>query len=64
MLYKVFIDESGNKEYRTPYSKDFTDNPPPFEKYENFWRDNYFVLCGVRIKQSDLRIINPRFNEL
>jgi hypothetical protein len=64
MLYKVFIDESGNKDYRTPYTKDFIDNPPPFESYEDFWRDNYFVLCGVRIKQSDLKIINPRFNEL
>jgi len=64
MLYKVFIDESGNKEYKVPYSKDFVDNPPPFEKYENFWRDNYFVLCGVRIKQSDLKSLNSKFNKI
>jgi len=47
MLYKVFIDESGKKEYKNPYSKDFINNPPPLEKYEDFWRDNYFVLCGA-----------------
>lgn len=64
MLYKVFIDESGKKEYITPYSKDFIDNPPVFEKYEDFWRDNYFVLCGVRVKQDDLKIINPKINKL
>ncbi len=64
MLYKVFIDESGKKEYITPYSRDFIDNPPVFEKYEDFWRDNYFVLCGVRVKQSDLKEINTKINQL
>ena len=64
MFYKVFIDESGKKEYKNPYSKDFISNPPPLEKYEDFWRDNYFVLCGVRMKQEDLKVINPKINEL
>ncbi|MCX7928591.1 MAG: DUF3800 domain-containing protein [Patescibacteria group bacterium] len=64
MLYKVFIDDSGKKEYKNPYSKDFIAHPPPFEKYEEFWRDNYFVLCGVRIKQEDLKIINSEINQL
>lgn len=27
MVYKIFIDDSGKKEYITPYSKDFIDNP-------------------------------------
>jgi hypothetical protein len=64
MLYKVFIDDSGKKEYKNPYSRDFIKNPPPLEKYEDFWRDNYFVLCGVRVKQDDLKIINSEINEL
>lgn len=64
MLYKVFIDESGKKEYKNPYSRDFIKNPPPLEKYEDFWRDNYFVLCGIRIKQDNLKIINPKINEI
>lgn len=64
MLYKVFIDESGKKEYKNPYSRDFIENPPSLERYEDFWRDNYFVLCGVRLKQDDLRIINPKIDGL
>lgn len=64
MLYKIFIDESGKKEYITPYSRDFVNNPPLFKQYEDFWRDNYFVLCGIRIKQDDLGSINSEINEL
>lgn len=64
MLYKVFVDESGKKEYITPYAKDFIDNPPEFERYENFWWDNYFVLCGIRIKQEHLGKINFKINKL
>lgn len=64
MLYKVFIDESGKKEYITPYSKEFIDNPPLFQDYPDFWRDNYFVLCGVRIRQQNLNQINKEINSL
>ncbi len=64
MLYKFFIDDSGSKEYKTPYSKEFIKNPPLFEKYENFWRDNYFVLCGVRISQEEIGIVNSEINNL
>lgn len=64
MLYKVFVDDSGNKNYITPYSSEFIKNPPLFDKYEQFWRDNYFVLCGVRISQSNLGKINDEINSL
>lgn len=64
MLYKVFIDESGQKEYKNPYSRDFIENPPMFENYEDFWRNNYFVLCGVRIKQENFEEINNKINKL
>lgn len=64
MFYKVFIDDSGAKEYITPYSKDFIDNPPIFKNYEAFWRNNYFVLCGVRVKQDNLDKINKEINQL
>lgn len=64
MLYKVFIDESGKKEYLNPYAKEFVSNPPLFKDYSEFWRDNYFVLCGVRVKQNNLRIINTQINNL
>lgn len=64
MLYKVFIDESGKKEYLNPYTKEFVLNPPLFKDYQEFWRDNYFVLCGIRVKQEDLAVINKKINEL
>ena len=64
MLYKFFVDDSGKKEYLTPYSRDFIDNPPLFDDYESFWWDNYFVLCGARIKQEDMASINKQINKL
>ena len=64
MLYKFFIDDSGSKDYLTPYSKEFVKNPPDFDKYEQFWRNNYFVLCGVRISQEEIGIVNKELNNL
>lgn len=64
MLYKVFVDDSGKKEYINPYAKEFISDPPLFKDYPAFWQDNYFVLCGVRIKQEDLHLINPEINDL
>jgi len=51
-VYKTFVDDSGKKNFHTPYAIDFVENPPTFEGYEEFWRDNYFVLCGVRVSGS------------
>ncbi len=64
MLYKFFIDDSGSKDYLTPYAREFINKPPLFNKYEKFWRDNYFVLCGVRISQEEIGIVNDEMNAL
>ena len=64
MFYKVFIDDSGAKEYHHPYSRDLVDNPPVFVDYPDFWRKNYFVLCGIRVKGSDIGEINDKINRL
>lgn len=64
MYYKIFVDESGSKEYINPYSKEFVDNPPLFDAYPKFWQDNYFALCGVRVKQEDIGEINQSINAL
>jgi len=64
MYYKVFVDESGSKDYINPYSREFVDNPPLFSKYPKFWQDNYFVLCGVRLKQEDIGTVNDEINAL
>ncbi len=64
MLYKVFIDDSGFKEYINPYSREFVDNPPDSDQYSQFWRDNYFVLCAVRVNQKHINDINIAINTL
>lgn len=64
MLYKIFIDDSGQKEYKNPYSKEFIDEPPLFPNYPDFWRGNYFVLCGVRINQKNIDKVNKEINQL
>lgn len=63
-MYKVFVDDSGKKEYLNPYSKEFIDNPPDTANYLQFWRDNYFVLCGVKVVIGDISEINGAINAL
>jgi hypothetical protein len=64
MIYKIFIDDSGKKEYVTPYSKDFLDKPPEFDQYPTFWWNDYFVLAGVRVKQEDIGKIDTEISSL
>ena len=44
MLYKVFIDDSGSKDYVSPYSRDFIDKPPDFDKC------NWDLMNGCDVK--------------
>ena len=63
--FKIFVDDSGKKEYATPYSRDFVDTPPALtETTRGFWRDNYFVLCAVRVPAKSLGTIDAEINEL
>ena len=65
MSYKVFIDDSGSKDYINPYLYEQVDNPLPFNKRNlNYWNNNYFVLCGVKIKSDDILEIDELFNTL
>jgi hypothetical protein len=64
MSSTIFIDDSGNKEYITPYAREFVDNAPPYAGNEAFWRGNYFVLSGVHIKDDDLQELNDQINAL
>lgn len=60
----LFIDDSGSKQWETPYSPDFVDNPPPRnEQNRNFWQNNYFVLAGVHINSDLLSKLNPDIND-
>lgn len=60
----LFIDDSGSKEWRTPYSRDFIDNPPARTKQNlDFWRGNYFVLAGIHITSDLMATLNPLINK-
>lgn len=59
MIYKVYIDDSGLKEFIDPYDADNVESPDKYsEKTRDFWNRNYFVLTGIRVKQSNLAQIN------
>ena len=60
----LFIDDSGSKDWETPYSDDFKKSPPiRNEANLNFWRRNYFVLAGLHISANDLKKLNPEINK-
>lgn len=61
----LFIDDSGSKEWETPYSKTFVDSPPArSEQNLNFWRRNYFVLAGLHISSENLAKLNPEIKKV
>jgi len=40
----LFVDDSGSKDWETPYSREFINSPPVRnEQNLNFWRRNYFI---------------------
>lgn len=61
----LFIDDSGSKDWETPYSQAFIDVPPVRSGQNlNFWRRNYFVLAGVHISADLMSSLNPHINQL
>ena len=60
----LFIDDSGSKDWETPFSKDFIDNPPSRNSTNlNYWRRNYFVLAGLHITSQTINELNPLINK-
>lgn len=60
-----FIDDSGSKDWDTPYSAEFLETPPfRNDQNLNFWRRNYFVLAGLYISGDIIGEINIRINKL
>jgi len=63
--YFLFIDDSGSKDWETPHSLDFIDNPPDRGSPNlNFWRRNYFCLAGLFIPRTLVSTLNPQINQL
>lgn len=60
MKHFFFVDDSGSKNWETPYSSDFIENPPDRTAInKNFWRRNYFTLTGIHISGETLKELNP-----
>jgi hypothetical protein len=60
-----FIDDSGSKDWNTPYSSEFLETPPlRNDQNLNFWRQNYFVLAGLYIPGEIIGEINIHINNL
>ena len=60
-----FVDDSGSKDWETPYAHEFTEKPPVRNDSNlKFWRGNYFVLAGIHISGDCLAKINPEMNQL
>lgn len=60
-----FIDDSGSKDWETPYAREFISTPPERNDQNiNFWRRNYFVLAGIYISNDVVTKLNPVINKL
>jgi hypothetical protein len=60
----IFIDDSGSKQWDTPYARDFVEHPPARNNNNrNFWEKNYFVLAGVYIDSETIARLNPLIND-
>jgi len=60
-MYKLFLDDSGQKEYLNEYNSLYIDNPPDDIDY---WRKNYFCLAGVYIKTSYIKELDLKIKEI
>ena len=61
----LFIDDSGSKQWDTPFAEEFRDNPPRHSDEQNkkFWRGNYFVLGGLYTNDKNSKEINAIIDE-
>lgn len=61
----LFIDDSGSKDWDTPYAKSFIESSPVRNTQNfNFWRGNYFVLAGLHISEKAIINLNPEINKI
>ncbi len=64
-MYKLFVDDSGSKEYKNPYDKELSDSLYPWSANTKSWLDdNFFVLCWVYIKKEDIGEIDIEVKSL
>jgi len=64
MKYKIFIDDTGSKQFHTPYNLQWEQQLNAWIKYRNFAENNFFVLTAVAIDIKILNQLNLDINKL
>lgn len=60
-----FVDDSGSKNWETPFAREFIEEPPSRDDRNlGFWRGNYFVLAGIHVTGEKISEINPKLNQM
>lgn len=60
-----FVDDSGSKEWETPYSHSYVERlPARNDQNLNFWRRNYFVLAGIYVSSDIIKNLNSDINQI
>lgn len=61
----LFVDDSGSKQWETPFASDFIKQAPNrIPENRNFWQGNYFVLAGIHTNSQTIKTLNPLINEI
>ena len=59
-----FVDDSGSKQWDTPFAEAFIDNPPARTKQNRkYWETNYFVLAGIHVDSQLVAKINKEIDQ-
>lgn len=54
-----FVDDSGSKQWDTPFARSFIDNPPArTPQNRKYWDDNYFAPAGIHADSQVVARIN------
>lgn len=64
-MYKLFVDDSGHKDYLNPYSRDTKESLPEWnDDNREFLDNNFFILCGIHISTTDIQAIDNEIKNL
>lgn len=59
-----FVDDSGSKQWDTPYAPSFINSPPArTTQNRRYWETNYFVLAGIHVDSKLISEINQSVDQ-
>lgn len=63
-MYKIFIDDSGSKDYKNSYCPLKKECLPDWKDERKWLDDNFFALCWIHIKSADIQYIDNEIKDL